>query len=202
MSKNLHAQSVKCTFSHYPLYKETITGFLCVHQSHFTFTFLVLLLGDHSHGHTGWRGEFPSTRQAADLQWTEIALQGVFQSHISLLTLFLLLWALPRPVVDLESHHFTARTWRAKKENRSGTNFFTIKAHLTVRKRKWDVVLLFIILLVCVVVPSSRKGGGHGGRLWRGAPDLFPIRTSRWGCWGGQNACVASHRIIWVHWKL
>lgn len=30
--------------------------------------FLVLLLGDHSHGHAGWGGEFPSTGQAADLQ--------------------------------------------------------------------------------------------------------------------------------------
>lgn len=78
-------------------------------------TFLVLFLGDYSHGHAGWRGEFPSTRQAADLQWTEVALQGVLQSHVSLLSFFLLFRALPRPVIHLEPHHFTARTRRTTK---------------------------------------------------------------------------------------
>lgn len=53
-----------------------------------------------------------------------------------------------------------------------------------------------------LVSPSSRKGSGHGGGLWGGASDLFPIRTSRWGCRGGQDACVAHHGVIRVHCKL
>lgn len=175
-------------------------------------TFLVLLLGDYSHGHAGWRGEFPSTRQAADLQWTEVTLQGVLQSHVSLLALFLLLRALPRPVVHLEPHHFTARTRRTTKETQAKSGalqrnsffryyYFAAKTQLAQWERKNKVWFSCWQLCVCVVVPSSRKGGGHRGRLWGGAPNLLPIRTSRWGRWGRQDACVAPHRIIWVHCK-
>lgn len=53
-----------------------------------------------------------------------------------------------------------------------------------------------------VVVPSSREGGGHRGGLWWGATNFFPIRTSRWGRWGGQDTRVDPHGIIWVHCKL
>lgn len=82
------------------------------------FTFLVLLLGDYSHGHAGWGGKIPSIGvEAADLQWTEVTLQSVLQSYVSFLSFLLLLWALPGPVVDLKSHHLTARTWRAEKKN-------------------------------------------------------------------------------------
>lgn len=85
-------------------------------------TFLILLLGDYSHSHAGWGGEFTSTGQAANLKWTEVTLQGVLQSYVSLLSLFLLLGALPRPVIHLEPHHFTARTRRATKEQSNVRN--------------------------------------------------------------------------------
>lgn len=76
-------------------------------------TFLVLLLGDDRHGHAGRRSELPSAGQAADLQRAEVALQRVLQADVALLAVLLFLGALPRPVVHLQPHHFTARTRRA-----------------------------------------------------------------------------------------
>lgn len=75
-------------------------------------------------------------------------------------------------------------------------------------KCRWERRARMCVFFVCVcswsfalrlVVPSSRQGRGHRGRLWGGASDLLPIRTSRWGCWRGKDACVDSHCVVRVH---
>lgn len=71
---------------------------------------------------------------------------------------------------------------------------FTLKATV-----KWAIMSSCFNKRRGLFIPSSRQGGGHRGGLWGRAPDLLSIRTGRWRRRGGQDACVASHGIIWVH---
>lgn len=76
-------------------------------------TFLVLLLGDHSHGHGVGRCQLTRAGDAADLEGAEIAFQGVLDACFPFVSLLSFFHPLSCPVIDLQAHHLHARTQRA-----------------------------------------------------------------------------------------
>lgn len=154
-------------------------------------TFLVLLLGDHCHGHgVGW-GQLPRTRDAADLQRAEIAFQGVLDASLPLLSLFSFLWPLNCPVIDLEAHHLHTRTQIAGGREKGSYNL-TLRAKLRVISRNHAV---------------HRKGRSLEGVLLRICPTHFNQRDTKGAilnCAGTSRSAVmcCSQHSLGAAWSL